>query len=951
MYQKTYLLCFFIVGMVCAGLAQEQVSFAYDRQTTNYLYQKLYKHDGELRFFGAEANGEITIVDTDGMSQDTIFSLNESETDIPYRQLLSVDKFAQFYETKIVIVDLLNLSAEVKTLATPTRYSVIALQKDILSYSNPAESTTKVISFSDYATVEVPREFRLAVNAQYLYRSVYASPTTYVMLCEIETGEVDTIYESNMTTASVRIGADKLYVEAGNSVYQFNPTTKQLENIHDFETSNIMRSISFYEAEVFFCENVGGATKLKILDANTFTSESYTLADSLYRPIRTIVVKDENGDFVFEDTQLKDFRTVGLTVAKPMVVQSEQVFVDEENDDLRILYDDKILAYDFASDAYTVVDTILKGNSNYTYNSFDNLVEWNDEVYLQKYELIFSRHAQMEGLRPAPMGVSLPVGLSALPEFHSSTTELYLTETTKLYHLAADTLQVVDSAYLISDLLKYQDEFYFNGYYKFNLGLYKMEGGEPTLVEAEGYNLAVTEDEEHLLARDYIFSNGYTYKVFEPQQNGWFDLDFMPNDRFDVLEIADGANLYLETEENDTVTVWQLNLTNNTLTELFHCDRLMKGVSIEDKIVFHVFDHEGFSKFIFLHLADNTIENFKPHTTSDYHMGIFSLNCEESLLFEVASLDCTKLSIWSTDGTLANTKLQLENAAPVERAFGDFGFHGDETALYFSVKNAPENFTHYQYDCASMSLTTEDYPADIVFARRFTVGETSFGISNKNPINERALIDFSDPSNVVYTSALGRYRNALEIVGFGSGYIYNVSEALGYGDETRQLAVLNVEPFGQELYYVYADGTLALLADLHSGAADAFFTSTNYFQLELVKTKVFQDRFYFDAYTRDFGHQIFSLPAGDLVSTAASLVENPVQITLFPNPTQANLRIELGEQTSFQWDIINLEGKVLRSGFESGKAVDLEIANVPAGLYYCVVKVAGRKLIKAFSKL
>ncbi|MFK8105442.1 MAG: T9SS type A sorting domain-containing protein [Saprospiraceae bacterium] len=950
MNQKIYLLCFFIVGMVCASVAQEQVSFAYDRQTTNYFYQKLYKHDGELRFFGAEKNGEITIVSTDGISQDTIFSLNESEVDVPYRQFLSEDKFAQFYETKIVIVDLLNLSAEVKTLATPTRYGYFYLQKDMLSYRSYQEAKTQVILFSDYTITEVPSEFSLAVNDKYMYRSVSASPMNYVMLCEIATGEVDTIYQSNLT-ARVKIEASKLYLEAGNSVYQFNPTTEQLQNIHDFETSNVMRSVSFYQEEVVFCENVGEETKLTFLDANTFTSETYNLSDTLYRPIRRIFLKDENGDFVFEDIQLRDFRTVGLTTAQPMPVEGNQVFVDEANDILRILHDDKILAYDFENDAYTVEDTILIGNSNYNYSYLDNLVEWNDEIYLQKYELILSRHAQMEGFRPAQMGISLPVGLSALLEFHTSTNELYLTETTKLYHLAEDTLQLVDSAFLISDLLQFQDEFYFNGYYKYNLGLYKMSGGEPSLVEAKGYNLAVTEDGEHLLARDHHFANGYSYKVFEPQQNDWLDLDFMPNDQFDVLAIADGANLYLETEENDTVTIWQLNLTSNTLTELFHCDNLIKGHPITDKIVFHVFDHEGFSKFIFLNLADNTIEHFKPHATSDYHMGIFQLNCEESLLFEVASLDCTELSIWSTDGTFANTKMQLENAAPVERGFGDFGFHSDETGLYFSVKNAPENFVHYQYDCASMSLTIEDYPADIVFARRFTVGETSFGISNKNPINERALIDFTDPSNVVYTSALSRYRNVLEIVGFARGYMYNVPESLGYGDEMRQLVVLNVEPFGQELYYVYADGTLELLADLHTGASDAFFTSANYFQFELVKTKVFQGRLYLDAYTRDFGHQIFSLPADGLVSTPAAIVEKPLQLTLFPNPTQANLRIELEGQTDFQWDIINLEGKVLRSGFEPSNAADLELANVPAGLYYCVIKVAGRKLIKAFSKL
>jgi len=61
--------------------------------------------------------------------------------------------------------------------------------------------------------------------------------------------------------------------------------------------------------------------------------------------------------------------------------------------------------------------------------------------------------------------------------------------------------------------------------------------------------------------------------------------------------------------------------------------------------------------------------------------------------------------------------------------------------------------------------------------------------------------------------------------------------------------------------------------------------------------------------------------------------------TVYPNPTQSKIyMLETGE-----WEIVNLEGKVLQSG---QKETEIDLSNYPAGMYYLITKDKTHKIFK-----
>ena len=144
-----------------------------------------------------------------------------------------------------------------------------------------------------------------------------------------------------------------------------------------------------------------------------------------------------------------------------------------------------------------------------------------------------------------------------------------------------------------------------------------------------------------------------------------------------------------------------------------------------------------------------------------------------------------------------------------------------------------------------------------------------------------------------------------------------------------------------------------LLTDINPGIADAFLVAQDilYRRSGVVRMTAFQDHLFFDAYNRETGHQIYSMPIESLVSVDPELEDLPIQIKLYPNPAVDEIQIATDQLTNFNWTIITRDGQLLQRGVGEQQEMSLDVSNLTAGLHYILVEINNRTFVKAFVKL
>jgi hypothetical protein len=942
-----YLLLLILLAPTLTSTAQEQVSFAYDTPLfRTYPVTQLYEHEGQLRYLSVEENGEIIISTHFGNSQDTLLIINENQDDLPYDHFLKNHRLAQFYDAKIVVVDLLELTVDIVTLPEPTYYNYRGIREHFVYFYKYQDTLQQVIRLDDLSQHEIPLEFNRSADKDHLVWVNNNSSPKNVLTWDATTGLIDTVFQSpnNLTHYYQK---DRFFISEGTNFWKYDPVSSSLQSIFTF-SGNALKDVSFFRDELLMVENTSEGATFTSLDLNGILIQEFTLSEMLPFGIYHVLAKDGEGNYVYQDYNFDVYTTNAQDSIVPLTLGYQPRIFEGGIDSLFFFIEDNLLSqYDVVANQATVLDTALGD----LFGSDFNLLIYQGAPYLSIDEHLFADLDQAPGMEDAAFRTYRPKGLKDEIGYIKNSTDLYLQSGEDLFWLNGAVFEPLEAVRLFEGPKVLDDQLYFSGKVNNVFGFYRIDNWtEPILLQDKGRDPILSASGDYLLLRHSGLGNADFY-VLKAGVDTIASIELPQADNFRILEASFDNTMFAYVTANDTVTVWSLDLENNQFTELFNCKDIDDPHMIQDKLIVPIRDHDGFSKLLFYNYSTGTIETFQSDLTDPF-IGVYKPNCDQSLLFEVTGFSGGVRQIWSTDGTLENTQFQVENAPPYLLEYFDLALHKNDDQLFFSIRTSETELDHFVYDCETMTLELENYPSDITLARRFQAGNALFGVSIDAP-HPRNLMDINDSANPTLITELGKFRENFVWIGVGTGFIYNVSEGLPFSDDIKTLAILSIDPFGQELYYVYEDGTLEQLADLNPGIADAFLSIIDFsIRTQQTRTTIYQDHLYFDAYNRLTGHQIYRLPLEGLIGTSTTSPSKnaPLRLSLYPNPIQNNLNMTITEREPFKWFIYSNDGILKRTGEGQGGTLQLNVTDLPTGAYYFFIEINGRRLAKAFVK-
>jgi hypothetical protein len=929
--------------------AQEQVSFVYDNNLYNtYPVSHLYDYNGTLRYLSVEYQGEIIISAHTGTMQDTLLMVQENETERPKGNSLKGNKLAQFFEEKIILIDLLDLTINEFPLSEPGTYDYSGLINDHYAYYyNNQDTIRNLVRLEDGAPIEVPVGFSRDLGKDYIGRIDSGSSPKQLLSLETETGTIDTLLQSS-SAIYLDYHQGYIFVFNNDNLWKYDPSTNSLQNIYSFMDSSV-KDFTLYRDEILIVENTPDGAAFKSLDLDGIQTQSFMLSDTIPTGIHSILAKDNDGNYIYRDYYFDLYRMENqeTVIEIPRGYQS-RVF-EGGIDSVFYYFDDQVLSkYDANAQQFAESDSIL--SDYYTY--FEDLFVHDGVPYLIIDDHLFADLDQQEGMEEVSFRTHRPEGLDDLFNFLKTGEDLYIVDNTGLYWFNGSEFERLEGVQITEPPAMLDQQIYFSGKVNGDYGFYRIENKtEPVLVQDTGRDQLTSASGDYLLFRNNSWGDVDFY-VLPSGDDTTFTIEFPDISNMRILKASIENSMFVYKSANDTTTLWHLNLDNKIYTEIFKCSDIGTPYTIQNRLIlpFRDFDEEG--KLLFFNNSEGTLEIFDSDLTDPF-IGIYRPNCDQSLLFEIYAYSGGVRQIWSTDGTLQNTVFQVENAPPYLLEYFDLGIHKNEDQLFFSIRTSETELAHYQYDCETRTLELEEYPSDLILARRFNAGNSTFGISIQVPGHDNHLIDITDPTNLEYISELDFFRNSFVWIGVGTGFIYNLSEGLPFKDSTKTLAILNIAPFGQELYYVYEDGTLEQIADINSGLLDAFPGTVDFHSVERqTPTTGFQNYLFFGAHNRLTGHQVYRLPLENLIGTSTTSLPEafPLSLSLFPNPTDTDLTMTIAENGSFKWFIYSNSGMLKRSGEGQGGNLQLDVADLPDGVYYFFIEMNGRRLAKAFTK-
>lgn len=936
--------------------AQEQVSFNYEDLGTNYPILTMFEHDNEARLLSVEDNAEILITTfpADGTPRDTLLLLIETEQEWPYSTKYDGgDYVVQLFSDRIFFVNVKTLEVNVKTLNVPKRYRYSLFQDLYLLLADDSDDPTRrAIRVTDMADYEVPRNFLQQLDSEWFYNYNY-SGTEQLILYNVVSENQDTIVQQE-GSIRLKVADDKLYVETDTELFSYDWNSGVRNLLYDLDSAAV-KNFDLYKEELVIYEYMDSTLTMTVMDLDGQNEQANELTGFSEEGSNYFeILRKAGNDYLFKDSKSDFYRTEDMSSLTEVVLSAATANAFPEASDSLLYYATGSILnfYDFETNTSSFVDTVHTfGNSTIWFSHF---LKIGNQHYLRQGDKFFTDYEPTVGMEQIEVRKQRPFGFGYRVDFMKTDSVLYIHDRKDFYRLEGEEFEKVENVEIWQEEpVEFKDAIYFLGFVNGVKGFYRIYGNEaPQLIDGSARYFEKSDNGDFLLLKQ-LSADATAFRIVSDSQDSVVVLDVFPDGNFRMEDLSIASTIYLEGNiGNDTTSLWGLNLSANTFEHVLDCKWFGKGYALHHKFVLPIGDVDGILKLAFIDRITNEVEYFVPPIPNgtEYHLKIYHLNCNPGvLLFELDRDDFTSFEIWSTEGTIASTQLLLEREIAEEQNFGDFSMHEHKGSLFFSVKIEENMYEHYSYDCDSKTLEPDTYPEDIVLCRRFNAGSSIFGISLKDPVNGHSLLDITDPNNTTYTSPLGEYRNSVEL---GYGFTLRTSLPMAHGEDDRHLAVLSILPFGQELCYVYSDGTIEMLTDLNPGLADAFLANNLFYEpvYKEVKEVAHGDHLYFDAYTRDEGHQVYRLPKGNLYTNNNEITNTPIAINLYPNPTTDRINIKLEEPMNYSWSIINLDGKIINKGISNSEEESFNVSGLTAGFYYFYMEIRGRRLAKGFVK-
>ena len=80
------------------------------------------------------------------------------------------------------------------------------------------------------------------------------------------------------------------------------------------------------------------------------------------------------------------------------------------------------------------------------------------------------------------------------------------------------------------------------------------------------------------------------------------------------------------------------------------------------------------------------------------------------------------------------------------------------------------------------------------------------------------------------------------------------------------------------------------------------------------------------------------------------IVENSAVFSLYPNPTDDVLTIDVSDASGFKVVLVNVLGQEVQQGATTSATLELNVAHLPSGLYFAKLKAEGLDQVLTFQK-
>jgi len=779
-----------------------------------------------------------------------------------------------------------------------------------------------------------------------------------LVIYNLLTEQLDTVYQSQQNMVLTFLEND-IYIENASKVFRYDLINRTLDELHHYESGQSM-GFEIYEDSLFFFENISGSTRLKISDYLGLNAQLHDFTDSLVGEVRKILGRDALGGIVFENSNFHLQHTLNFESFETLdasIGNHRFFFPDLTDSSIYIVNDNRILEYDLELRDAFIRDSVATSEIW----GIPAMLKIDDQFYIQGSRNMFFLEVNVDspGMELVSYRKNRPEGINQFIHFASMEDYLFAYNSKGIYELVTDAFKFRDDITTHRFPLFIRDVLYFIGTVENEEGLFKMDGNTPVLLVDRASTFFSIDGGDKFILTGYGPSFEVRQQVYDIAQDELQALDFMNDNYLNYLKVNKVNTLFAISSNSEDATLWKIDLNLNTLIPIFTQATISLNYHFinDDKIIFYCTESDDRSILAFFDIDSEETTYFRPKPNYiNYHLTPLELNCrQDNLLFEIANDNCSISELWSTSGTVENTKILLPDVSRSSEPGFEFALHRNENRIFFSDRFLDENYVHYCFDCEIGKLSQENYSEETIVARRFNVGDSVFGLTVSKDNKDNALINLSEGSNYEHIAHLGTYRRLnIRNNSLPYNFIYNVPSVLDIGDDGKELAILSLDPFGVELCYIYEDGTIELLFDLNPGIADAFLVRRGSFYPEQKQLPItlYNENVYFTGFTSEQGFQIYRFPHNGLLSSAkdVSSTEQIVNFDVYPNPSMDFINIRLSDPSNFKYTIFNVDGKEIVKSDKPSKHTTVDISNFIPAIYYLLIEFKGRRLVKSFTK-
>ncbi len=922
-------LLFLIVSISYMVNGQEQVSnFSSDLVNRYNIGELYYSNSGDLRYALEENSGEVYIYEFQENTFELLDILNSSPLSAPVlsKSKINDSYLVQVYEDRLLAYDLQTLDE-----ITILKESYMSDKSLLIGHHFIQRTEYSLFEVSDLLSLEIDTIY------DFNHRKLRPFEDSHLMnieddvlsIIDLETFEIDTL-AANQGSVTFASADDYISIDSNFHIVRTNPL--RLDSVFNNLPGVSHGAFDVNDDYVIFFNNTGA------FDFSLYhkPSDSHLRTTDLqpYQVLGVYHVFPDSTAIVSVNNNTGSSQNFGhfdlLTNEFSNSLERENGWILNNDSDFYFLADNKVFHYDYEREITTLIDTIHLA----TLDGRNNKVEIvGEEIIISIEEKVYLRQA--DGFRLFLDDYRTEQGLGFRGRVYVTSDQIYA--------------KGGGSYFMNQGVFESLENIFFRIHYGSNdekYGkLYAQLGQEAFGYMQDDEFVSLLEEDIRNISSSQQRGDNF---ILESRDGRFWSLE-TSTDRIQRLEFLDTLDISTSVIKNSNSKFqfsspspmtgfnhWLLDIDDLSLTPIgleynYLSADFLPGTEGEIMTAFAILENGNNSLVTIDENGVSTLlHTFPPGSGSR----VAPNSLDSSMYYRI----CTDAlcQLWVTDGSVEGTSMLTEYKET--GALYNLLFVFVEEQLYY-LRSDEENggYIISRYDI--FNKTTEEYHiGDRFMTAVHRIGEVDFGVTGLSNFDNFAgrlvrMEQGNDMEVIADLSIVKRYE--------APRFLSTVLEEVG-------LAVLKIEPFGNELYYIHEDGTLELIFDLNPGvlgmSCDDFRNSFTYGQID--------NYLYFVGEQEGVGSQIWRFPLdflnsdNDINSSTPSIV-----FDVFPNPTSdvVNVSWHFDSSSSVDWKLISATGQFLKVGSTDKNEITLVTNQYPSGLYYIAIESEGKKYIKALS--